>query len=179
MDKTDRIAIFIWLALSILSTWYFRLLEAFLFPSLLLCLWVLLSLVTNSLILKFTEKRIKLPKSLKYLNRKSPIYELVKEKYDIYYSIYKHELGYFDLKEEFVFFLPFSAIFQTWRYNHTRTIRPPKLDDEGLLKIESLETLFEEIYWKEKAKWDLEEVVKLQKTSMKEQLNKEFKQNYI
>ena len=53
------------------------------------------------------------------------------------------------------------------------------LKEEDIEKIDNLETVFEEIYWREKAKLDLEMVEKTQKQSKEENLNREFKENYI
>lgn len=172
------ILITLWLGLSIYSTYYLGDKVGFILPTLLLSFWVIISMLINSAIYKWTQKRFNLPKSKKYDGRKSPIYKLSKGSYDSFYSIEKYEIDYFDLEEEYFLLIPFSAFFRTWKYGHTK-IMHTKVTDENLDVIGSLEQTFEGLYIIEKAKHDLEFLEKTKKKNIRKQLNKEFKENYI
>lgn len=168
----------IYLIISLYCVVYFEAVEAVAIPTLLVFVWVILSGVINVLIERLVKTRFRLSKGKEYKDKKSPIYKLFKGSFDSYYSIEKYELQYQDLDDLYIFFLPFSTLFQKFGYRHTNTVHT-KIGEKDLGTIENLAIIFEEIYKVEKAKYDLETISYIKAKSAKENLNKEFKENYI
>ena len=148
-------------------------LSALFFQMLLLINWII-SLIVNGALKEYINYRYKLPIKEKFKNKKSPIYELQYCYLNGTYSISKWELKWCDSDN---WFLPFSALFQIYRYEEVGN-RGSFLECE-LKELRNLKAEYEFL-----ADLDVKnnnaELSKKDKLKQKiEKLNTEFINNYI
>lgn len=129
----------------------------------------------SNIAISSSKVRLKLLKSDKYSERKSPIYKVIKDSH-FTYKIQKFEQGWFDLN--YPYFIPFVALFQEYRYGKVATTEQDYTEFD-LQSVESLEEEFEKQYSLELARTEAKKKELQEKRSKVEKLNQEFYDNYI
>lgn len=133
-----------------------------------------ISLTINGALREYVSYRFTLPIKEKFKNKKSPIYELQYSYLNGTYGISKWELNWCDSN---YYFIPFSALFQTYKYVEVDNYG--SFIESELSNLKSLKKAYEDMYKADK----LSNSIKLsEKDKLKhkvEKLNMEFTNNYI
>ena len=131
-------------------------------------------LIINGALREYVNYRYKLPIKNKFKDKKTPIYELQYSYLNGTYGISKWELKWCDSD---AWFLPFSAIFQTYKYEEVDNYG--EFLKEDLDNLKSLKRVYEDMSKANNAV----NIIKLSaKDKLKqkiEKLNTEFTNNYI
>ena len=133
-----------------------------------------ISLTINGALREYTTRRFTLPMKEKFKGKKSPIYELQYSYLNGTYGISKWELKWCDSDN---WFLPFSALFQTYKYEEVGNYGEFLKEDLDALK--SLKKVYE-VMSKTSNLINNNDISAKDKLKQKiEKLNTEFTNNYI
>ena len=145
-----------------------------LFFQLLFGAYCVLSLIINGALREYAIYRYKLPIKNKFKDKKSPIYELQYSYLNGTYGISKWELKWCDSDD---WFIPFSALFQTYKYvevgNYGRFLK------EDLDNLKSLRFEYRTLANLNTRENNIEISAKDKLKQKIEKLNTEFTNNYI
>ena len=140
----------------------------------LLGIYCIIASIINVILREYVSYRYKLPIKEKFKGKKSPIYELQFSYLNGTYGISKWELKWCDSD---AWFLPFSALFQTYKYEEVGNYG--SFLDSELDSLKSLKKVYEDM---DKANNTTNTIKLSAKDKLKqkiEKLNTEFTDNYI
>ena len=140
----------------------------------LLGIYCIIASIINVILREYVSYRYKLPIKEKFKGKKSPIYELQFSYLNGTYGISKWELKWCDSD---AWFLPFSAIFQTYKYVEVGNYG--RFFDSELEDLKSLKKVYEDMDKANNVVTTIEISAKDKLKQKIEKLNTEFTDNYI